>query len=138
MSERDDRADDRVYVTLRVYRDHLDADHVGALLGLTPTATHRRGHPYREGGKLLASTGAWFFGSKDFVVSRHFEDHIGWLFDRLRGKEEAIGRLRSDGYQVEVSCYWLHVESDRNLILTPAIMKQLVELDLTIWVDTYC
>jgi hypothetical protein len=137
MNENDEPEDDRIYVTLRVYHDDLDADHVGRLLGLSPTHLHRKDHPYRRGGRLLAPTGAWFFGSKDAIHSNDFEDHIRWLLDRLEGKGEAIGRLRSDGYQAEVSCYWLHLD-DRNFIIRPAIIRRLVELDLTVWIDVYC
>jgi hypothetical protein len=138
MSEDDGPKNDRFYVTLRVYHDDLDADHISRVLGLVPTHIHRRDQPYREGGRLLAPTGAWFFGSKDALDSSEFEDHITWLLDRLDGKGEAIRRLRNEGYEVEVSCYWLHVDLNRNLILSPSIMRRLVELDLTIWVDTYC
>lgn len=137
MPTSDEPKDNRVYVTLRVYHDDLDADHVGRLLGLEPTLLHRRGHPIREGGRRIAQTSKWFFTSKGCVASKDFEDHIEWLLDRLVGKDEAVRRLRGEGYTLEVSCYWLHAELGSILTLRPPVMKRLVELDLSIWIDAY-
>ncbi len=138
MSESDEVREDRVYVTLCIYHDDLDPEEVGRLLGSSPTGLRRKGHPAREGGRFLARTGAWFLESEAAVGSNSFEEHIQWLLDRLEGKDEEIVRLRSQGYKVEVSCFWQHVQLGPVLMLSPAVMKRLAELELLIWIDAYC
>jgi hypothetical protein len=128
-------SEDRVFATLRVYRDDLDPDIVSDLLGKPPDRVQRKDRPYLPGGTHVAPTGAWFFSSKA-LESKDLEDHVNWILDQFEPKHDAIHQLQVEGYEVEVSCYWLSVEG-RVLLLSPAIMRRLSELELPLWVDIY-
>ena len=127
---------DRVYCSLRVYRDDLDPNLVSEFLSNRPDRVHQKDQPYLKGGKLLAPTGAWFFFTLDRFESQMHEDHINWLLDQFDGKHDALRQLQAEGYEIEVSCYWLSVEG-RVLQLSPATMRRLSELNLVIWFDIY-
>lgn len=120
--------------TLRVYHPDLDPDALSAKLGLSPTDAQKKGQA-RHG--VPAKMGGWFLSSAAIVHSRDCRRHIDWLLEQLSGKERILKQLRSEGYRMDISCFWASAYGHGGPVLSPQSMQKLAQLELEIGFDVY-
>lgn len=118
--------------TLRIY--DLPPDEVTAALGIEPDETQSRGE--LRHGKPIKLDG-WFLSTQQHLPSRDVRLHIGWLLDRLQGREQALEALRAKGARTDISCYWLSASGHGGPTVPPALARRLAELGLECWFDVY-
>lgn len=122
----------RTRATLRIY--DVPPDEITAALGIEPDETQRRGE--LRHGKPIKLDG-WFLSTKAHLESRDVRLHIGWLLDRLQGREQALEALRAKGARTDISCYWLSASGHGGPTVPPALARRLAELGLECWFDVY-
>ena len=124
------------YATLRIYHDELDPHVVSLRLGLTPSKSQKKGHAL--GPNRTAPVGGWFLSSKGHVTSKDVRRHVAWLLDQMAGREAQFLKLQDEGYETDVSCYWVSAHGHGGPELDPDLMQRLVSLRLLIGFDVYC
>jgi hypothetical protein len=124
-----------IYVTLRISAQNLDMDRISALLQLTPTLVQRAGESSKLIG-LVIKEDCWSYSTKD-INSQHLAVHLASLLNKLNSKTSALSTLRSEGYELAVSCYWLAPYDNVEIHLNHLLMKKLSEFELSIWFDVY-
>lgn len=122
------------YVTLRVLRADLIAQDVTTRLGLQPSCVQQ---PASANGKRAAKLGGWFLRSSGHVSSNDAQRHLDWLLTQLEDRSEPLQKLETEGYLVDVSCFWLSRHAHGGPTLSPDIMRRLSELKLQLWFDIY-
>ena len=129
----------KTYATLRIYRDDLDPPAISDLLKIEPSSTQIKGVELRtrRGRRVIPTIGGWFLSTEAHVTSKDSRRHIDWLADRLAGREDALARMKAEGYRMEVSCYWSSAEGHGGPTLTPSTMRRLADLGLELWYDFY-
>jgi hypothetical protein len=123
------------YATLRIYRDELEPDIVSSRLGLTPSQSQTKGQVL--GRNRFAPVGGWFLSSKNQVTSKDVRRHIAWILDKMAGREVQLLELQNEGYETDISCYWLSASGHGGPELDPDLMQRLASLRLPIDFDVY-
>lgn len=126
----------RTYSTVLIIRDDLDPDAVTERLQVTPTDTLRKGQSL-IGRRYKATIGSWQFSSKYGVESRDVRRHIVWLLDAIEGKEAAFQKLRGEGCETVMSCYWVTAQGHGGPMLDPRLMRRLSDFGMELWFDIY-
>ena len=124
------------YATLCLFHDELEPDVISSRLRLSSSESQKKGQVRRSG--HVVPMGGWFLSSQDHVESRDVRRHIVWILDQLIGREDELQRLQDEGYEMDVSCYWLSASGHGGPELNHEIMQRLVSLRLDIWFDVYC
>lgn len=122
---------DRWKVTLRVFGEDLDPDHISSLLGRQPSSAKKRGDPYPKTGRWLYS-----INSKDCDEKDDVEDGIRMLLEPLPPTGCAWNSLMSM-YRVDVSCGLFLASSNRGFGLSPQVSRLLSERNLAVGFDLY-
>ena len=91
-------------VTLRIYHDTIDPAFVSERLGLDPSDTIRRGDR-RPSGLVIPRQG-WFLPTKSRMPSKNCRRHLDWLLEQVAPAADALCQLASEGFQVDISCFW--------------------------------
>jgi len=125
------------YATLCIYHDDLNPDAITKALGLEPSSSHRRGDVRNPKRPIPHRTGAWLLSTEGAVTSRDVRFHIDWLLERLQSKQTALSRLKTDGYQLVISCYWLSARGHGGPMIDPEAMRSIGELGLQLSFDVY-
>ena len=123
------------YATLRIYHDELDPDTVSSRLRLTPSNSQAKGQVMR--GNRVAPVGGCFLSSKDQVISKDVRRHIAWILNKLADTEDHLLELQNEGYETDISCFWLSASGHGGPELDPDLMKRLSSIRLPICFDVY-
>jgi hypothetical protein len=125
---------DDVGLCFAVYGADLDPEAVTALLGCTPTSSHRRGD--RRGPRSPpAKIGAWFLQVRG-RAPRRVEDLIADLLDRLPDDETVMHKLR-ETYRVQLRIA-LHLGGfNEGFDLTAKLVEKLAALKVSVGFDIY-
>ncbi|MGB3495901.1 MAG: DUF4279 domain-containing protein [Elainellaceae cyanobacterium] len=127
---------DRVKVSLRFLGDDLNPDDVSALLGCQPTNSYRKGDILSgKRSHRVADTGLWLLKSAEEDTSV-LETKVGRLLDRLSAEPTAWKALSN--FYGNVFCGVFLNDLNREFSLSPQIMQQLTERNLSIDFDIYC
>lgn len=116
------------YATLRVCSRAHEVDLISNYLGLSPTR-------HRESNGANRTT-VWSMSSEGSVASRDSRRHIDWLLDRLEPAAEQLSKLRCEGAETEIICYWVSSGQGGPWLL-PQQLTRLGALGLSIWWDIY-
>ncbi|MBL0159310.1 MAG: DUF4279 domain-containing protein [Bryobacterales bacterium] len=122
---------DQWKVTLRVFGDDLDPDHISTLLGCQPSSARKKGDPYPRTGRWLLS-----IDSKDCGENADVEDGIKMLLERLPPNGSTWSSLTSQ-YRVDVSCGLFLASSNRGFGLSSELSGLLSERNLDVGFDLY-
>ena len=126
----------RTYAIVLIIREDLNPEAVTEQLRIVPTVTVLKDQS-RRGSRFKATTGLWQLSSREQVESRDVRRHIVWLLDGLRGRECEFQRLRAEGYQTVMSCYWLSAQGQGGPMLGPLLMRRLSDFGMELWFDIY-
>lgn len=123
------------YVTLRILKDDLVVEDVTNRLGISPSESQMKGQERSQ--KRVAETGGWFLCSKGIVNSKDTRRHLDWLIEQLMPKQKELQDMQTEGFVMDVPCYWLSSSGQGGPTLSPSTMKSLGELGLELWFDVY-
>jgi hypothetical protein len=127
-------------VTLQLYCGDLHPSIANDTLKINPTritvqgrvGANSRGKPHTE--KL----NAWFLSSEHIVKSLDARRHLDWLLEQLEPSSKGLAHLQSmPGVEMWVGCTWWSAYGHGGPILSPAQMKRLADLNLTLGFDIY-
>jgi len=128
---------------LRLMSDDLDPSEVTRMLELPPDRAHRKGDlriTRSKSGSVVThgefGTGMWSMSSGVWVSSPKLTTHLEWILEQIRGKGDALARLRAAGVSGDVSCYSLG-RTTTPPPLPRAIEKELGDLGLSVEIDHY-
>ena len=62
-------------------------------------------------------------------------DHIDWLFDKLKDKEDAVKMLQSNGCRIAIGCFWLSKNGRGGPILEIKQISELAKFNIPIGWD---
>lgn len=79
----------------------------------------------------------WFRSSQGHVETNDSQAHLDWLFHQLEGKEESLAKLRHDGTEMDVACFWVSAHGHGGPTLSPERAGKLASLGLPLWYDIY-
>ncbi len=130
---------DRFKVTLRIFGDELDPDHISSLLDTMPTVAERRDHPSPYGGRpRIAKRGRWSLtlASKDCGELCDVEDCIRVLLARLPS-DPAIWAALTRSYKVDLFCGVFIAASNRGFGISAETSKMLSDRNLDVGFDLY-
>jgi hypothetical protein len=130
---------DRFRITLRIFGEQLDPDHISALLGCAPTTAERTGVPISSGrGTRIPTKGRWSLTveSKDCYEDLDVEDGIKALLERLPSDNELWASLTSM-YTVDVFCGIFVASSNRGFGVSSEASRLLSDRHLDIGFDLY-
>jgi len=115
---------DRFSVTLRIYGEELDPEHVSALLGCAPTDAERKGVPIvaPSGKARIPKRGRWSLSvqSKDCTESDDVEDAVRMLLARLPS-DPAVWASLTSAYAVDVFCGLFLASTNRGFSISPEV-----------------
>jgi hypothetical protein len=123
---------ERTYASLRIMNDDLDPEEISRQLGIQPTWAWRKGEP-RGARKIPSRIGIWGL-STEVMQSRDIRRHLDWLIDQMIGKEEYLKQLQTQGYRMDVFCYWLS-NGQGGPTVSPKNMKGLANLGIELGFD---
>jgi len=130
---------DTTYATLRIFHEDLMPTEIDKLLGVQSTSSHKRGdiispkHP----NKGLRKQGGWFLESEGHVDSKDSRRHIDWLLDQVESKATTLQKLRSQGFKIDIDCYWTSANGHGGPTISPEQSKRLAGLEIELWFDVY-
>jgi len=131
---------DRFKVTLRIYGEDLDPDHISTFLGCGPTKSERKGVPASgpSGNARVPKRGRWSLtiDSRECSPTDNLEDGMKALLARLRSDPEVWASLTSR-YEVDLFCGLFLTSSDRGFTLSPEVSQMLTDRKIEIGFDVY-
>ena len=122
------------YATLRFYHEQGSPEVVTETLQIGPT-THQTVGNLRKGGSKVRLSG-WFLCSKGELESNDARRHVDWILNRVKGLENEVRALQSDGWRADIICFWLSV-GHGGPILDPTQMEKLSRFELSCGFDVY-
>lgn len=136
---------EETYATLRFINEDGSPKVVTDLLQVTPTRRTTKGedHIWAEGewrarpNNRPAKMSSWSLCTRRRLCSRDARRHIDHLLDQLAGKDSAVAQLRHQGWQGEITVFWVSKSGHGGPTLHPACMSRLGQLGLTLWFDVY-
>lgn len=129
----------QTYATLILLHEDLNAELLTQELGIQPTETWKQGEVRNPGSRtpVVSRIGGWFLRTQETVASRDVRRHIDWLLNQVEPRRSVLGRLRTAGYRMEISCFWVSAFGHGGPTLSPAQMARLADLGLEVWFDVY-
>jgi len=122
---------EETYATLRVYHKTLPPSAVSELLNLTPDRQQELGD------SLKPPINGWFLSSMGKVDSLDSRHHIDYLLDHIRGKEDDFKKLLADGFNYDISNFWVSSTGNGGPTLSPRQMGTLADLGIDVHWDIY-
>jgi hypothetical protein len=113
---------ERTYSTLSIVSDSVKPDEISNVLSISPTSSKVKGEMFKN---IEVKKNGWYLSSETELSSTNTCDHIDWLFDRLKDKEDAVKILQSKGCRIAIGCFWLSKNGRGGPILE---IKQILEL----------
>jgi hypothetical protein len=130
---------DRFKITLRIFGDDLDPDHITSLLQCTPTAAETKGKPIHipGGATRIPKKCRWSLTieSKD-CPEGDVEDGIKTLLGRMPDDPEVWATLTST-YSVDLFCGLFLAAHNRGFELSEGLSRMLSDRRLQIGFDIY-
>lgn len=113
---------DETFATLAGYSP-LDSDPqvLNAVLGEPATSTD----------------GGWFLESREFISSRDLRRHLNWILDFAEPESSLLDRLRSEGWEFVVLCFWRSAFGHGGPVLDATTLRRLSKLALDLQFDLY-
>jgi len=127
---------EETFSTLRLYHEDLSPAEITRRLDIQPSEFFVKGDIRSKRGKLYEING-WFLSSEHEVDSRDSRKHIDWVIDQIWTKKDVVSDLIKEGWEVDISSYWLSSSGNGGPTLSPYQMERLVGLDLEVWWDIY-
>lgn len=124
-----------IYVTLRILKDDLVVEDVTGRLGISPSESQTKSQEASH--QRTVEIGGWFLCSKGIVDSKDTRRHLDWLIEQLMPKQKELREMQTEGFVMDVPCYWLSSFRQGGPTLSPSTMKSLGELGLELWFDVY-
>jgi hypothetical protein len=130
---------DRFKITLRIFGDELDPDHITSLLRCTPTVAEAKGKPVvsTTGARRIPKKGRWSLTieSKD-CGEGDVEDGIRTLLESLPDDLE-LWEFLTTTYSVDIFCGLFLAASNRGFELSKEVSKMLSDRQLVVGFDVY-
>ena len=128
----------RTYVGFTVRHWTASSEDVTATLGVEPTdLTAARRREEQPGIALAARPNSWHFSTATLSESRDFGRHLDILLETIGDKSDELSALRSRGWAMDISVYWLSRHGHGGPALWPDQSASLGQLGLEIWFDIY-
>jgi len=113
---------ERTYSTLSIVSDSVEPDEISKILSIAPTSSKVKGEMFKS---IKVEKNGWYLSSENELSSTNTCDHIDWLFDKLKNKEDVVKELQSKGCRVAIGSFWLSKNGRGGPILET---KQILEL----------
>lgn len=127
----------RTYVSLNVRREAGPTSAITEALSIQPDETSEpRPRELRDGVVYAARPAFWTSRTED-IQSTDFERHLDTLLERFAGSGRSLAELRAQGWQMDVSVYWLSRWGHGGPELRAHHIEALSALGVGIWFDIY-
>lgn len=113
---------ERTYSTLSIVSDSIGPDQISETLSIVPTSSKVKGDIFKG---IKVEKNGWYLSTESELSSTNTCDHIDWLFDKLKNKEDAVKELQSKGCRIAIGSFWLSKNGRGGPILET---KQILEL----------
>jgi hypothetical protein len=120
------------HATLSIVSESMGPDEISEVLSIVPTHSKVKGEMVKS---IKVEKNGWYLSSENILSSTNMCDHIDWLLDRLKGKEDAIKKLQSDGCRIAIGSYWLSKTGRGGPILGTKQIKELAKFNIPIGWD---
>lgn len=130
---------DRFKITLRIFGEQLDPDHISVLLGCLPTTAERAGILISsEEGARIPRRSRWSLTveSRDLGQDDDVEDGIKVLLGRLPS-DPATWTSITTQYKADLFCGVFLASSNRGFVLSSELSRLLADRNLDIGFDIY-
>jgi hypothetical protein len=106
------------------------------VLGLEPTESFEVGDPYARDSRRREHS-HWALDSPADPEHAALDEQLRALVDRVRPLRTRLEELRDTGYRLVWTCYVEECDGDGTVMLSSALLRDLGELPVDLWVESY-
>lgn len=129
----------KVNACFRLMHDSLIPTDISKILEIEPSLSHRKGDENISAkGKRIGVhlNGIWLLETTR-TFAKNADEHIDFLYQKLKGKRKEIKTLIASGYCAEIICGWFASGENTAPCLNVQSIKKLAELEVEFWFDVY-
>lgn len=127
----------KAHTSFRLPHDRLALQRITNFLGIEPGWKQTKGRPVtkRTGSTQLPEIGVWLVSTKDAIILNIYSIDSYLIIIQLKGKNETLKRIQSEGIQTDIFCYRLSADRQGGPTLSSAIMGRLGGLEAEIGLE---
>ena len=95
---------EHTYSTLSIVSETIGPGKISEMLSISPTSSKVRGELFKG---IEVKKNGWYLSTEAELSSTNTCDHIDWLLDKLKNKEDIVKALQLKGCRVAIGYFWL-------------------------------
>ena len=123
--------------SFRIFSATLDPDAISEVIGLSPSAQHRKGEPKSKRlPDVFWDENYWSYKSPLSEVSE-LHEHLNFLAEILEPKQKAIESIRHATTGIDIFCMFSSENGQGSAEFDPLLLKRLAGLNIEVILDLY-